>query len=96
MENEKTQNWLTFWLGLMVWLGGNLGGKKKQGEVVTKTRGDHLVLWKEASIAKKAGDDKRVKELLVQLLIGFKSTLDYPAAIFYKELLELWIGYKLF
>jgi len=73
----------------MVWVGSKLGAEENHGEDATRTHGDHIVLWEEASIAQKAGDDKKVKELLVKMLAGFKSTLDYPAAIFYKELLEL-------
>lgn len=52
-------------------------------------KGNHLPLWTEATIAKRNGDDKRVKEILVILLEGYKSNLDYPSSMFYKELHEL-------
>jgi len=52
-------------------------------------KGNHFTLWTEATLAKRQGDDKRVKEILVKLLNGYKSNLDYPSSMFYKELHEL-------
>ena len=48
-----------------------------------------MELWLEATLEKQKGNDEKVKEILRVLLNGYRSTLDYPSCIFYKELLEL-------
>ena len=48
-----------------------------------------MELWLEATLEKQKENDKKVKEILRVLLNGYRSTLDYPSCIFYKELLEL-------
>merc|ERR1712066_96261 len=54
-----------------------------------RVEGNHLPEWLEATLAKRRGDDDKVKEILTKLLTGYKSNLDYPSSMFYRELHEL-------
>lgn len=52
--------------------------------------GRHASMWTEAWHQKQAENDEQCKKILSEILDGYKSTLDWPACKFYKELHEMY------
>ena len=56
----------------------------KEGQIA------HAQVWMDMLDAKARGDREQVKALAKPLLDGYTAAVDYPASIFYEELMELY------